>query len=188
LVPGAVYKPHERGDADYRLDAVLDLHQFRKLMSLTVLDYNKDRRMDWYRMDEFMIQDYVEPYPIELWNWGIRNRAGHLRKVSPDILKLNLLRTTEASVTYRGIRFEGLFSSCDLALKEQWFIRSRERGSWIITIACEPRKLDTIYLRLEDGRRIEPCYLVDAEKIFRGRDWYEAIDYFDLRKHSKKNS
>ena len=126
-VPGAVYKPHERGDADYRLDAVLDLHQFRKLMSLTVLDHNKDHRMDWYRMDEFMIQDYVEPYPIDLWNWGIRNRAGHLRKVSPDILKLNLLRTTEASVTYRGIRFEGLFYSCDLALKEQWFIRSRKR-------------------------------------------------------------
>ena len=188
MVPGAVYKPHERGDADYRLDAVLDLHQFRKLMSLTVLDYNKDRRMDWYRMDEFMIQDYVEPYPIDLWNWGIRNRAGHLRKVSPDILKLNLLRTTEASVTYRGIRFEGLFSSCDLALKEQWFIRYRERGSWRITIACEPRKLDTIYLRLEDGRRIEPCYLVDAEKTFRGRDWYEAIDYFDLRKHSQKTA
>ena len=157
-------------------------------MSLTVLDHNKDHRMDWYRMDEFMIQDYVEPYPIDLWNWGIRNRAGHLRKVSPDILKLNILRTTEASVTYRGIRFEGLFSSCDLALKEQWFIRYRERGSWIITIACEPRKLDTIYLRLEDGRRIEPCYLVDAEKTFRGRNWYEAMDYFDLRKHSKKTA
>jgi hypothetical protein len=187
-VPGAVYKPHERGDADYRLDAVLDLHQFRKLMSLTVLDHNKDHRMDWYRMDEFMIQDYVEPYPIDLWNWGIRNRAGHLRKVSPDILKLNLLRTTEASVTYRGIRFEGLFYSCDLALKEQWFIRARERGSWRITIACDPRKLDTIYLRLEDGRRIEPCYLVDAEKTFRGRDWYEAVDYFELRKHSKETA
>jgi len=187
-VPGAVYKPHERGDADYRLDAVLDLHQFRKLMSFTVLDHNKDHRMDWYRMDEFMIQDHVEPYPIDLWNWGIRNRAGHLRKVSPDILKLNLLRTTEASVTYRGIRFEGLFYSCDLALKEQWFIRARERGSWRIPVACDPRKLDTIYLRLEDGRRIEPCYLVDAEKTFRGRDWYEAIDYFEVRKQSKETA
>ncbi|MFB2839101.1 Mu transposase C-terminal domain-containing protein [Floridanema evergladense] len=187
-IPGAVYRPRERGDTDYRLDAVLDLHQFRKLMVLSVLDHNKEHRMDWYRMDEFMIQDRIEPYPIDLWNWGIRNRVGHLRKVSSDVLKLNLLTTTEATVTYRGIRFEGLFYSCDLALKEQWFVRARERGNWKICVAYDPRKIDTLYLRLEDGRRIEACYLVDAEKTFRGRDWYEAVDYFELRKQSKESA
>ena len=50
-LPGAVYKPRERGQSDYRLDAVLDLHQFRKLIILSILDHNKDHRMDWYRMD-----------------------------------------------------------------------------------------------------------------------------------------
>jgi hypothetical protein len=33
-LPGAVYKPRERGENDYRLDAVLDLRQFRNLMIL----------------------------------------------------------------------------------------------------------------------------------------------------------
>lgn len=183
--PGAVYQARERGDADYRLEAVLDLHQFRKLMILSVLDHNKDHRMDWYRMDEFMIQEQVEPYPLDLWNWGIRNRAGHLRVVASDILRLNLLSTGKASVTYRGIRFEHLLYSSELALREQWFVKARERGFWKIKVAYDPRKLDYIYLHLEDGRRLEPCQLIDAEKTFRGRDWYEAADYFAIQSQEK---
>jgi hypothetical protein len=187
-MPGAVYQPHERGDKDYRLDAVLDLHQFRKLMILSVLDHNKGHRMDWYRMDEFMIQDHVEPYPIDLWDWGIRNRAGHLRIVTPEILRSNLLPNAEASVTYRGIRFQGLLYSCDLALREQWFVRARERGTWRIPVAYDPRRLENIYLRLDDDQRLERCQLVEAEKTFRGRDWYEAVDYFEIRKQGKETA
>jgi hypothetical protein len=184
--PGAVYKPRERGDADYRLDAVLDLHQFRQLMILSILDHNKEHRMDWYRMDEFMIQDHVDPYPISLWNWGIRNRVGHLRVIAPEILRLNLLPGEKASVTYRGIRcFQGLLYSCDLALRENWFARAREKGSWKIDIAYDPRKLDNIYLRLDGGRRLEFCHLIDADKTFRGKDWYEATDYLELRGQDK---
>jgi transposase InsO family protein len=187
--PGAVYKPRERGDADYRLDAVLDLHQFRRMMILSILDHNKDHRMDWYRMDEFMIREHVEPYPTNLWNWGICNRVGHLRTITPDILRLNLLPSEKASVTYRGIRcFQGLLYSCDLALREQWFIRARERGSWKIDIAYDPRKLDEIYLRLDGGRHLECCQLIDADKTYRGKDWYEAADYLEVRHQEKEQA
>ncbi|MBD1842461.1 DDE-type integrase/transposase/recombinase [Cyanobacteria bacterium FACHB-63] len=187
--PGAVYKPRQRGDADYRLDAVLDLHQFRKLMILSILDHNKDHRMDWYRMDEFMIREHVDPYPIDLWNWGIRNRVGHLRTVTPEILRLNLLSGEKATVTHRGIRcFQGLLYSCDLALREQWFVRARERGSWKINIAYDPRKLDKVYLRLDGSRRLECCQLIDADKTFRGKDWYEAADYLEIRQQEKERA
>lgn len=186
--PGAVYKPRERGDNDYRLDAVLDLHQFRKLMILATLDHNKDHRMNWYRMDEFMIQEHVEPYPLDLWNWGICNRAGHLRVRSRDILRLNLLPSEQASVTFRGIRFQGLLYSCDLALQEQWFVRARERGSWKIDVAYDPRSLNNIYLRLNRGQQLECCQLIDAEQTFRGRDLYETLDHFEIRKQQQEIS
>ncbi|MEM1309815.1 MAG: transposase [Cyanobacteria bacterium P01_H01_bin.153] len=183
-VPGAVYKPRERGTSDYRLDATLDLHEFRKLMILSVLDHNRDHYMEWYRFDEFMIQDRVEPYPIDLWNWGIQNRAGHLRTVDPDTLRLNLLPSKTASVTHRGIRFQNLYYTCDLALKEQWFIKARERGNWRIPIAYDPRKLDVIYLRLDNHQHLERCQLVDAERTMRGRDWYEIRDNQELRQQT----
>jgi hypothetical protein len=187
-IPGAVNRNRERGDKDYRLDAVLDLHQFRKLITLCVLEHNNDHRMDWYRLDEFMIQEYVDPYPIELWNWGVKNRVGHLRTMTPEIVRLNLLPAAEASVTHRGIYYQGLYYTCELALREQWFVKARAEGRRKIPIAYEPRRLDSIYLRLDGGKRLESCHLVDAEKTFKGRDWYEIVDYFERQKQAEQAS
>lgn len=185
-MPGYVQRQRERGEKDYRLDAVLDLHEFRKLIIYCILDHNNHHRMDWYKMDEFMIQEYVEPYPIELWNWGIRNRSGHLRQNVSEIVRLNLLPSDEASVTYQGIYYQGLYYTCELALREQWFVKARVNGRWKIPIGYDPRRLDIIYLRLDDGRRLETCQLIETQKTFFKRDWHEALDYFELQKQSKE--
>jgi len=185
-IPGAVKRTRERGDKDYRLDAVLDLQQFRKLMVLCVLEHNKDHQMNWYRMDEFMIQDNVEPYPVDLWNWGIQNRSGHLRQMTPDIVRLNLLPTAEASVTARGIYYKGLYYTCELALREQWFVKARMQGRWKVSIAYEPRSLDIIYLRLNESRHLEVCQLTEADQRFKGRDWHEVMDYFEEQKQAQE--
>ncbi|MBW4485317.1 MAG: transposase family protein [Tildeniella torsiva UHER 1998/13D] len=182
-LPGAVYKPRERGESDYRFDALLDLHEFRTLMILAARDHNKEHRMSWYSMDEFMIQDHVEPYPLDLWNWGIRHRAGHLRVKSRDILRLNLLPTDQASVTPSGIQFKGLAYSCDLAIREQWFIKAREKGRWKIDIAYDPRNLTNIYLRLNEGQQMECCQLIDKESTFRGCDFFEVLDHSGVNQH-----
>ncbi|XWK90297.1 MAG: transposase family protein [Phormidium sp.] len=91
-IPGAVYQPHQRGERDYRLDAVLDLNQFRKLMLLCILDHNNQHRLENYPVNEFMIADRVEPYPVDLWHWGVQN-LGCPRMMAPEIVRLNLLPT-----------------------------------------------------------------------------------------------
>ncbi|MCY7274848.1 MAG: Mu transposase C-terminal domain-containing protein [Phormidesmis sp. CAN_BIN44] len=101
---------------------------------------------------------------------------------------MNLLPSEQASVTYRGIRFHGLFYSCDLALREQWFVRARERGSWKIDVAYDPRRITDIYLRLDAGQRLECCQLIDADHTFQGRDLYETLDYIEIRKQQKELS
>ncbi|WP_206758340.1 MULTISPECIES: Mu transposase C-terminal domain-containing protein [Calothrix] len=187
-MPGAVYRKRERGDRDYRLEASLDLRQFRQLIITCILEHNTDTRMDWYRMDDFMIQEYVDPYPIDLWYWGVQNRSGHLRQIAPDIVRLNLLPTDEASVTHQGIYYKGLYYTCELALREQWFVKARVNGRWKIPIAYDPRKLEIIYLRLDDSRKLESCQLIETQKTFQHRDWYEAIDYFELQKQAKESA
>lgn len=177
-IPGAVNHCKQRGDKDYRLDALLDLHQFRKLMILCVVDYNKHHRLNSYQMDEFMIKDAVEPYPIDLWLWGIRNRVGHLRTLPPDVIRLNLLPAEEATVTPKGIRFQNLLYTCERALMEQWFVKARNSGSWRIKIAYDPRKLDTIYLRLNSSKQVEVCHLLQCSETWSGHDWHEAVDYW----------
>lgn len=179
--PGAVRK-RERGDRDYRLDTRLDLYQFRRIILLSVLDYNKNHRMDKYHLDEQMIADKVDPYPLDLWHWGIRNRSGHLKTVPTERLRLNLLPEVEASITQSGILCEGLYYTCDLALREQWYQGVGERGRRKIRVARDPRNLSQVYLRLDNGARMEVCYLKESDHAFLNRDWYEAADEFELRK------
>lgn len=186
-LPGAV-RGRERGDPDYRLDALLTLHGFRKLMILSALDYNNNHWIEGYRPDEFMIPDHVDPVPAKLWEWGKKNRNGHLRKKPTDVIRLNLLPEVKASVTHRGIKCDGLYYTCELARAGQWFERAREKKSWTISAARDPRNVERIYLRLDGGKRVETCYLLDADKAFRGRDWYEAAEEFEVRKQRKRAS
>ncbi|BAY95297.1 MULTISPECIES: Mu transposase C-terminal domain-containing protein [unclassified Tolypothrix] len=184
-MPGAVHQTYERGDKDYRLDAVLDLNQFRKLMLLCILDHNNQHRLDTYPANEYMIADGVEPYPINLWHWGVQNQ-GCPRVMPREIVRLNLLPTDSASVTHQGIYYRGLFYTCELAVREQWFIKARLEGRWKLSIAYDPRQIDTIYLRNEGGKRMEVCHLLPVSKTFTGRDWHEATDYLALKQQRQQ--
>jgi hypothetical protein len=180
-VPGAVRK-RERGDKDYRLDAVLDLHDLRKLIIVAIVYHNKSTRLEKYRLDEDMIADHVEPVPVDLWSWGIKNRSGHLRKFSDDRLRLNLLPEVEASIQRKGLWCEGVYYTCDFARREEWFEGAPETGGKKVKLARDPRNLTKAYLRLDGGRRMEVCELVEADHTFFGRDWYELKEELEVRK------
>ena len=138
--------------------------------------------MNNYRMDEAMIADQVEPTPLALWSWGIKNRSGHLRKIPDDRLRVNLLPEEQASITAEGIRCNGLYYTCDLAIREEWFERARTDGRRKIRLARDPRNISKAYLRLDGGNRLVVCNLVEADNTFAGRDWYEAAEEFEIRK------
>lgn len=186
-LPGAVYQKRERGDPDYRLEACLTLRQFRKLMIYCVLQHNNHHRMNQktYRLDEDMIADHVEPYPVDIWHWGMENRVGHLQTREQDKIRFNLLPSTQASVTRRGILFEGMRYSCKRAVEEQWFVKAGKQGSWPISIAYDPRNTNLVYLRPEDGQRPEPCYLLDTETVFKEHDLQDIQDYFACQKQAE---
>lgn len=183
FLPGYVPQPKRRGDPDYVLKAKLTLAEFRKLFICHVLDYNANHYLKRYRKDEFMIADHVERYPLEIWNWGIRNRSGHLRTLPQDIVRLNLLPRKQVSVTPHGIYLEGdLYYTCELAMREGWFTRARARGNWKIEAAYDLRTINYIYLPLDGGTRLEVCHLTPASIHLKGRDFHEVKDYFELER------
>lgn len=179
FIPGAVPRPRQRGDKDHRLDATLTLYDFRKLLITYVLHYNKKHYLSWYSKDEFQIKDNVELYPLELWKWGLGNRSGQLRTVdSRDFVRLHLLPSDRATVTPRGIHLgEGLYYTCDLAVREDWFTKARAHRSWKVEVSYDPRAIDTIYLQIKGSKEFEVCRLVERNRVFRGRDLYEVVDY-----------
>lgn len=182
FLPGEVHTRYGRGAKDYRLDATMTLYRFTRLIIRYVIWYNNNYYLKRYNMDEFMIQDRVKRFPLELWDWGIRNRSGHLRTIQQDIMRLNLLPRKKVWVTELGIHFEkDLYYSCELAMREQWFLRAKDAGSWKVEVAYYPQCMDAIYLLLDGGRRLEPCHLTDRCKTFKGRNWYDITDYFELQ-------
>jgi len=184
-IPGAVYLRRERGEKDYRLDACLNLAQFRSLLIRLFLFHNRFHELKDYKQGEDMRKDQVELYPLDLWNWGLRNRAGQLRKIDQEIVRLNLLPEAEASVTEKGIIFRQHQYDSQIARDEQWYLQARSHGRWKIKVAYDPRRLDVIYLRLENGKQLEPCFLHPNEITYQNCNWYEILDQDELERQKE---
>ncbi len=185
--PGHIHLTEdERRRRDYRLDAVLDIHQFRKLMILFILDHNLHHYMEWYALNEWMIADHVDPYPIELWNWGVTNGFGAMLDLPRHEILVNLLPSEKASVTESGIFFKGLLYTCERAGEEGWFGTAKRRGSWPLIASYYPGRTDHIYLDLNPGFEPERCSLLPGQAAYKGHDWQETLDYLDLRVQHKE--
>src|SRR6185312_6868825 len=78
-LPGAVKRERERGERDIRLDAVLDIDQFARILIKAILYHNNHHYMPQYPMSEEMIKEEVKPIPREIFQWGRRNLAGRAR-------------------------------------------------------------------------------------------------------------
>jgi len=184
-VPGAIRSTRKRGGKDYRLDATLDLNQFRKLMINCILHYNNSRRIESYRMSRPMIADDVQPIPIHMWNWGMKNLTGKLRPEDDmEALRIKLLPRDTAALTSDGIRYRGIHYTCERGLHEQWFLRLKGKRSKRVEIVYESI-VDKIYLRLKNGT-YEPCVLTPADERFSGCDSYEVREYFALKRQAAK--
>ncbi len=174
-IPGTVRK-RERGEKDCRLDAQLDIEQFTKILIHCTIRHNKSQWIEDYPLSSEMIEDDVNPIPLELWEWGIRNRVGHLHEVTPDRVKLALMPRAPARITKEGIMVLGLHYVCDRALKENWFVNAKHYGRSTLEASYDPRWLDMVYLHLHN-EPMEICHLLEKDARFAGCTYEEIIDY-----------
>ncbi|SHK48535.1 Mu transposase C-terminal domain-containing protein [Paramaledivibacter caminithermalis] len=176
--PGAILKEYrQRGDRDYRLDATLTLEEFTQMFIKMVLHHNH-KIIDKYPMDKEMISDELTPTPINLWNWGIKNKKGRLRVIDRDIMRLNILPKGKASISRAGLKFKKLYYSSQKAIEEQWFVKPKHR--WI-EIVYDPRNINQIYIPSEDGRQYEKCYLLEKSKQYKDCILEEIIFQEELK-------
>ncbi|MCC7682744.1 transposase family protein [Janthinobacterium sp. FW305-128] len=171
--PGYVDKNHvARVDADYRLDAKLTLHEFTQIVIHSVLHHN-NTVITGYPLDNEMVSEGVVAIPIQLWNWGIHNRMGTMKKHSQDKLLLALLPTDEASVAANGLLFlKRQYYSTELHA-QKWF--SKARGGRIpVTVSYHPHNLNTVLLHVGEGSFIK-CTLMSDESIAQGLCYEEVM-------------
>lgn len=173
FAPGYVAKDYgTRGTRDYRLDAVLDVHEFTATMIDIVLSRNS-AVLKKYDRDQGMPGDVVELSPIELWHWGLQHRSGRMQVWPENYVRFRLLPVAEVSVDRNGIAFQGrsYVGPSIVRLMSKARMGSRVR----VTISIDPRVTDTVYLHNEDAPSgYEVCTLHEASRAYAGRTCVEA--------------
>lgn len=179
--PGAV-REREPGRPDHRLDAKLTLRGFCRLLIDYIIEHNTIRKVNQGNIDPGAVADGINPFPCELWKWGVKSRSGILRKESLESVRLALLPDDTAWVTRDGIHFGKLHYTCQLAEQEDWAGQvKRGKPSWPVPIIHDPRSSDHIVLRLNDGKDLEACTVVEKERRYRRWDWFDVEEYFAVR-------
>ena len=186
--PGAV-REREPGRPDHRLDATYTLRGFRRLLIDYIIEHNTIREMSIKHIDPGVVADGVNPFPCELWKWGIKNCSGILREESLESVRLALLPDDSAMVTRDGIHFGKLHYTCKLAEQEDWFGQvKRGKPSWPVPIIHDPRSSDHIVLLLNDGKDMHPCTVVEKERRYRKWDWFDVEEYFAVRSQTSQGN
>jgi len=183
FVPGYIDVDfRQRGARDYRLDSKLDIDQFTEIVLRIIRFYNNEHLLNTYERDPAMIADDVACIPVELWRWGIVNRSGKLRSFNEDIVKLNLMPRSKATITAKGLKLKGkeMYYTCERAVQEQWFERARSNylsaAEKSLDCVYDIRKPNFIYLPSTDGRSFEKCSLIDPEQRYSDKNFHD-IEY-----------
>jgi len=176
FMPGYVIPDaNKRLGKDYRLDAKLDIYQFTEIIIHCVLHHNNGHYLESYDRDATLVSEDVPAIPVELWKWGIRNRSGQLNSFPEDIVKLNLMPTASARIAEDGIRFKKMRYSCEKAIRENWFERARiKKRTEQIEISYDPRNTNYLYIKSQNGRSFEKCYLLDSEERYMNKSVAEV--------------
>lgn len=186
LLPGSTHKETgDRGTKDSRIEATLTLDDYLKVIVYFINYYNHNHYMKDYVRTEEMIKDGVKPIPIDLWNWGIKNCSGGLRKFRKDIINLQLLPQDKATVTERGIRYKKMHYSCKKSIEENWFAQARKK-KWKVSFSYDPRNLDVIYLHTDDGTDYIPCNLLPHQEMYKNLSIEEIVQFIDFEDIERK--
>lgn len=173
-VDGYVHKDFKtRTGRDYRLDAKWDLQQFTRIMIMLVIKHNTTHRIRGYDFDQDMVQDDLPAIALDLWSWGIRHRSGLLKQRDESEVKLALMPQGKGLVTRRGILFKNCYYSCDLAVKDGWFVRAKDK-SWYVTLSYDPRDMTHVYYRPENGG-CHIAQLTDKSRAYAGMSLKEIL-------------
>lgn len=170
----------KRHGNDYRQDGLLTLKEFTKMIIKIVLHYNNDHDVSTYDIDSG-IPKKLPANPLTLWNWGIEYRTGLLRRPNPELVKVNLLPHTNATVTEHGLKLFGCYYSCKQALEWGWF-EENYRGPKTVTVAYDLYSTNVVYLRPSDSyAEFLPANLTSRSRAYADITVWELWVIQDIR-------
>ena len=94
----------ERGSHDYRKDACLTMADFEKVILRCIIYYNSQRIIENFPYTEGMIQNQIQPFASNIWEWGKMQTGANLIIVDKEQIVLTLLPRTTGKFSRFGLR------------------------------------------------------------------------------------
>lgn len=177
FTPGEVIGPtvRKRGGKNYWFDGTLTIAEFTEIIVSSIVMRNFVDPMTKYDRAKDMPAD-LPAIPIHLWNWGLQNRTGRLRKASSDSVRIALLPRENATTSEQGICLFGVYYSAPEIIELGWMHRSdRSNRPKKVEVAYDPNAADEIYLFHTTGSRDHwVCRITDLSREFRGLSFWEV--------------
>ena len=129
----------QRGAHDYRLDACFTLEDFRKILIRCIVYYNSKRKLPSVSYTKEMLENQVNPYPFELWNYGKGFQGANLISVDSEMLRKTLLPRTTGTFSRKGLNVNSLRYKCE-GYTEQYL-----KGG-TCTVAYDPDNVSFVWL------------------------------------------
>lgn len=152
------YKPHlkgkgviepdyqERGSHDYRKDACLTMADFEKVILRCIIYYNSQRIIENFPYTEGMIQNQIQPFASNIWEWGKTQTGANLITVDKEQIVLTLLPRTTGKFSRFGLRVN------KMRYKHENFTEKYLAGGEV-TVAYNPDDVSAVWL-LDNGSYI----------------------------------
>lgn len=152
------YKPHlkgkgviepdyqERGSHDYRKDACLTMADFEKVILRCIIYYNSQRIIENFPYTEGMIQNQIQPFASNIWEWGKTQTGANLITVDKEQIVLTLLPRTTGNFSRFGLRVN------KMRYKHENFTEKYLAGGEV-TVAYNPDDVSAVWL-IDNGSYI----------------------------------
>lgn len=177
-LPGIIMdKYRERGQKDYRKHAKIDIYEFTQIVIEAVFERNA-YIMKNYPLEKELVWEGILPSANSVWNWGMKNKKGVLRRQPEDKLRFYLLRHGNASIIEKGIKYRNMLYTCELAERENWF--SRLNNNEPVEIAFDSRCMNTIMIYNKFTNKYIECEInrqMTSNDIYIDRTLQEIENY-----------
>lgn len=173
VVSGTIVK--KRGGKNYWLDGKLTASEFTEIIVSSIIMHNFVDPMEKYDRSEDMPAE-LPSIPVHLWNWGLQNRTGRLRKADGDSLRIALLPRQQATTSEKGICVFGLYYSSPEILSSGWLHRTKiSNRPESVTVSYDPNIADEVYLFFKPhSREYWTCKLTDISREYRNSSFWQV--------------
>ena len=181
----------QRGAHDYRLDACLTMDDFKKIIIRCIVHYNCRRKIVSVNYTEEMLNQRVEPFPNQVWNYGKEQVGATLISVDETCLTMTLLPRTNGRFTRKGLQVNGLRYK-----QENFTERFLKGGDCVVAFNpdnvscvwlyenCDYVKFDLIESRFRNKSLLEVERFQTRIKALKSIDESQTIQAeIDLQKH-----